>query len=227
MSSENSLSRYLEAQAKLRVKEKAGVPPARPFVTISRETGAGGLSVGHKVADLMNDLPQSAPWTVFDKNIVEWVLKEHDLPERLSKYMSESAVSSVEDFVGELLGLHPATDQLIQKKNKTIVALAKMGNTVIVGRGGNYLTRGLEAGFHVRLVASQDVRVKRMQDLHKGSERAAKELVRHTDDDRKEYVREHFQEDIDDDLFYDCVINTTWLSYDEAAEMIVNRIRSL
>ena len=227
MSSENSLSRYLEAQAKLRVKDKAGAPPARPFVTISREAGAGGLSVAHKVADIMNELPQSAPWTVFDKNIVEWVLKEHDLPERLSKYMSESAVSSVEDFVGELLGLHPATDQLIQKKNKTIVALAKMGNTVIVGRGGNYLTRGLEAGFHVRLVASQDVRVKRMQDLHKGSERAAKELVRHTDDDRKEYVREHFQEDIDDDLFYDCVINTTWLSYDEAAEMIVNRVRSL
>ena len=41
MSSENSLSRYLEAQAKLRVKDKAGAPPTRPFVTISREAGAG------------------------------------------------------------------------------------------------------------------------------------------------------------------------------------------
>lgn len=227
MKPETSLKRYLEAQARLRAKEKTGVPPARPFVTISREAGAGGRSVANKLADILNEKPQSAPWTVFDKNIVDVVLKEHDLPDRLSQYMTESAAGSVEDFVGELLGLHPATDTLVKKTNKTIVALAKMGNTIIVGRGGNYLTRGLKSGFHARLVASVDVRCKRIQDLHKGSERAAKELVEQTDADRKEYMREYFDENIDDVLSYDCVINTTWISYDDAARMIADRIKPL
>jgi cytidylate kinase len=227
MKPETSLNRYLEAQARLRKKEKPGVPPARPFVTISREAGAGGRSIANKVADILNKQPQGAPWTVFDKNIVEIVLKEHDLPERMSQYMTESAVSSVKDYVGELLGLHPATDTLVKKTNSTIVALAKMGNAVIVGRGGNCLTRGLESGFHVRLVAPLDARSERIQEFRNVDQKESMELVKRIDEDRKKYVREYFEEDIDDALAYHCVLNTFLLSYSGTAELIANRVLSL
>jgi cytidylate kinase len=225
MNHPSSLERFLAAHASQREKEREK-PKGRPFVTISREAGAGGHTVGKAVAELLNEQPRKVPWTVFDKELVDAVIKEHNLPKNLSKYLTEAGVNAIESFVGELVGLHPAMDMLIRKTQETILALARMGNMVIIGRGANFTTRRLPGGFHVRLVASHETRLQRMRTYYELSEKEASRQLERTDEDREEYVRDAFDKDIADVLAYDCVINTSHISYEDAARMIVAHLQA-
>jgi cytidylate kinase len=226
MSSTSSLGRFLTAHATLHEKDKE-TPRVRPFLTISREAGAGGHTVGQRIVEMLNEQRRKAPWTVFDKELVDVVIEKHALPKNFSKYMTEAGVNAFESFVAELVGLHPASDTFIRKTNETILGLATLGNTVIIGRGSNYVTRHLPGGFHARLVASRDSRLRRMKEFYGLTDKDAAEQLKRTDEDRKDYVRDALGKDVDNVLAYDCVINTTHVSYDDAARMIVGHIRSL
>jgi len=209
---------------KERTKRPKGRPPVRPFLTISREAGAGAITVGQRVVELLNHKKGDVPWTLFDKNLVDAVLEKHNLPKALSKYMTEDAVNTLQKFIDDLFGLHPPSHALVRKTNETILTLAQMGNTVLVGRGGNFLTRGLEGGFHVRLVASRDKRIKRLQEYYGLSEKQAAERMKTIDQDRRKYVSDAFGKDVSDIVSYDCVINTTWLSCEAAAQLIASHL---
>jgi cytidylate kinase len=163
---------------------------------------------------------------VFDKELVDVVIEKHNLPKNLSKYINEAGVNAFEDFVAELVGLHPASDTFIRKTNETVLALAKLGNAVIIGRGANYVTRHLPGGFHVRLVASPETRLRRMKDYYKLSDKEASAQLKRTDEDRYNYVRDALGKDVADLLGYDCVINTTFVSFDDAARMVARHIQS-
>jgi len=225
MSPNPAIDRFLAAHGKIREKEKQQ-PRVWPFLTISREAGAGGHTVGQRVAEILNEESRKAPWTVFDKELVDVVIEKHNLPQELSKYMTEDGVSAFEDFVAELVNLHPASDVFIRKMNETILALARMGNTVLIGRGANYVTRQLPAGFHVRLVASRETRLRRMKDYYGLDEKEVAGHLKRTDGNRKDYVRDALGKDVADMLAYDCVINTTWVSYEDAARLIAGHLQS-
>ena len=79
---------YLLAQAKeyrVEIKEK------RPAVTISRETGAGAITIGQMVTDSFQSLEKGRlhSWALFDQNIVKAVLEDQGLPERLEEFIKE------------------------------------------------------------------------------------------------------------------------------------------
>jgi cytidylate kinase len=78
----------------------------------------------------------------------------------------------------------------------------------------------LGGGFHVRLVASREKRLKHLQEYCGLSEKKAAERMRSTDEDRREYVHDVFGKDVGDIASYDCIVNTTWLSYEAAAGLI-------
>jgi len=61
----------------------------RPVITISRQAGSGAHVVAEAlVAGLQAGEPQaSPPWTMFDRDLVERVLKDHELPKRLAEFM--------------------------------------------------------------------------------------------------------------------------------------------
>ena len=63
----------------------------RPVITISRQSGAGGMTIADEVANYLNArLPRhGVPWTVFDKNLVQKVIEAHELPEKLAQFMTE------------------------------------------------------------------------------------------------------------------------------------------
>jgi len=193
-----------------------------PSVTVSRQCGAGGLTMAEALAAwLQAHAPKSAcPWTVFHKNLVHKVLQEHHLPERLAQYMPEDKVSGIADAVEELLGLHPPSWKLVRQTTETILQLAELGRAIIVGRAGNVITKGLSNVFHVRLVGSLDRRAKRIMALHKIDHRAAVAFTKKSDSGRKRYVRRYYQQDIDDPLLYDLVINSDSVGENLAAELV-------
>lgn len=201
---------------------KQRVVSTGPFVTISRQTGAGGITIGEKLVAYLweNDKGAVCPWTIFDKTLVDHVLKEHQLPEKISEYMPESKVSQMDDIMEELFGLHPSEWTLIHKTSETILNLAQMGNVILVGRGAHIITKKLPNGFHVRLIASIEKRIEHLQEYYKLDRKHAIKLMEKEDKGRCDYVKEHFDKNIDDPLAYDLVINTDRLSYDQAAKLI-------
>jgi len=85
--------KYLNSQLRPVGLSASGMPvSAQPrVVTISRQAGAGAHAVAEALVNrLQPGAPKDAiPWTIFDRNLVEKVLADHDLPEQLARFMPE------------------------------------------------------------------------------------------------------------------------------------------
>jgi cytidylate kinase len=194
---------------------------AKPSITISRLTGAGGHTVAGKLAEyLQANSPAHAPWTVFDRNLMEKVLEDHHLSKELAKFEHERHKPFIHDALEEILGLHPSSWTIVQHTAETIWKLTRLGNVILVGLGANLVTASLKHVFHVRLVASQERCVQRVQELQHLDSKAALAYVKEQDTGRRRYVKDHFHKDDDDPLLYDLVINTDRITYDDAARLI-------
>jgi cytidylate kinase len=195
---------------------------AKLAITISRQTGTGGLAIAERLAKLLEKRGPAPdkPWTVFDKNIVQEVIKRHNLPQELGDYMTEGRTSEIQDMVEEVLGLHPSSWELVRRVTETILTLAAIGNVILVGRGANIITARLPHVFHVRIVGALERRIERLRRFEKVSERVARRLVEESDEARRRYVKKHFKKDIEDALLYDLVLNTDRIADETAARLI-------
>src|SRR5687767_5509744 len=88
----------------------------RPAVTISRQAGCGALVVAQKLAAFLqrDASPDDPPWTVFDRNLIEKVLEDHNLPARMAQYLPEDRATELQDFAHEFFGLRPGSWTMIQ-----------------------------------------------------------------------------------------------------------------
>jgi len=192
------------------------------FVTISRQTGAGGIAIGEKLAIYLDQhWPGVCSWTVFDKNLVDEIIKDHDsLKSTIAPFLQEKAVSEIEDMLEEMLGVHPAKSILVSDTNATILRLARMGRVILVGHGSANITNQIPGGVHVRLVGSFEKRKEYTKEYLKCDEKQAIDIIDKEDKGREEYLKQNFGQDIHDLLRYDVVINTDLVSFDQAASLI-------
>ncbi len=190
-------------------------------VTLSRQTGSGALSVAEKLADYLQiHAPGERVWTVFDRNLVQRVLEDHNLPRQLAQFMPEDRVSTIKDMMEESLGLHPAASTLVHETTETILKLAEVGNVIIVGRGAAVIASGLPHVFHVRLCGSLEKRVERIRLAMKLGKKAAQQFVETEERGRRRYLNKHFGADIEDPLLYHLTVNTDRFSLDDVAHLI-------
>jgi cytidylate kinase len=191
-------------------------------VTISRQTGSGGHTIGRLLArDLQAQTPGGAPrWSIFDGNLVQTILEEHRLPRHFARFMPEDRISHLADTIDEFWGVHPPSSELMQKAAETVLRLARQGNVVLIGRGANVITRELANVIHVRLVAPLARRVERIQQLWGIEAKRALDFIRKADVGRRRYLQTHFGQNIDDPLLYHLIINTDLVSYDQASRLI-------
>jgi cytidylate kinase len=201
-------------------KENSGTS-AKPAITISREEGAGGLTIASILADYLKMHRASHDaWTVFSQHLVAKVLEENNLQKHVGDFMKEGHKGTLTDAIEELLGLHPSTWTLVEQTNATILRLAQMGNVILVGRGANIITSDLENVFHVRLVGSLEKRIERARQTFNLDQKSAINYIKKKDKARKRYVKDNFDKNIDDPLIYHVTINTDLVKYDEAARLI-------
>jgi cytidylate kinase len=191
-------------------------------VTVSRQAGCGALVVAEKLArHLQAASPQgSAPWTVFDRNLMERVLEDHHLPGRLAKFLPEDRMTELQDIMDELFGLRPPSWTVVQQTAESILQLAQLGNAILIGRGATMVTAKLPDVFHVRLVAPLEKRVEHAHEFYNMSKPKARKFCVDEDRGRKRYLRKYYGADVDDPLLYHLIVNTGMVSYDEAARLI-------
>lgn len=200
--------------------------PQFPCITISRQTGTRADIIGHKLVDVLNkySYDDGTEWTYFDKNLIEKVIEDHNLPGVLSKFMDEDKISNLKNMVNEILG-NPSGWTFVRQMSETILQIGRLGKAVIIGRGGNIITSKLPNVFHVRLVAPLDKRAKQAQEAYElKTYHDALEFVKKEDASRRDYLKTYFLKDIEDPLQYHLVLNTSVLGYEEIAEIISSSV---
>ncbi len=199
-----------------------GEMPVRA-ITLSRQAGCGAAVVAERLAELLqsHDKSAPAPWTVFDRNLIEQVLADHNLPVRFAKYLPEDRGSEIQDAMDELFGVHPSTWTVVEHTAETILRLAQLGNVILIGRGANLITAKLPGIFHVRLVAPLEQRIEHAHHHYHLSPDEAREFIEREDRGRARYLKKYFETDVDDPLHYHLVINTSLVGFEAAADLIV------
>jgi cytidylate kinase len=204
----------------------SGSRPHQPFVTISRQAGAGAETVARLLADKLNakSATDEQPWTVFDKNLIGKVLEDQNMPQEIARHVHEDKDTTLKALVGELLGMHPSMWTIFHHTSDTILKLAHIGRCIIVGRGGSIITAKLKGGLHVRLVAPESVRLAHLKSHLKMEDKAAEKYLHDEDAGRRRYVKTNFDRDIDDPLLYDAVLNTATLGFERTADTLAAMI---
>src|SRR5258708_20898312 len=160
----------------------------RPAITISRQSGAGALTVASLVAQHLNRHYQGqppSPWTVFDRNLAQRILEDHQLSTTMERYIPEDAKLPLTDAFESVLGLHPSFWLMRQHTMETIRSLATQRNLILVGRGASTITAGLPHGTRLRLVVPFSERgLTFSTSPHLAQDRASR-LVRETDERRR------------------------------------------
>ena len=203
----------------------AGRPAAmqvRRAVTISRQTGCGGLIVAEKLAKFLQARAprEDVAWTVFDRKLMDKVLADHHLPQYLAKFLPEDRMSRIEDTLADIFGVHPTAETMVQQTAETILQLAELGNAILIGRAGNIVTAKLPNVLHVRLVASLEDRIARICRDYGNTPAGARKFCLEEDQARARYVKTYFKADIADPLLYHLVLNTSRMDYDHVAQLI-------
>ena len=195
----------------------------RPAIAISRESGAGALTVATLVAQELDTVcpgEPPRPWAVFTGNLPGKILEDHSLSERIEQFMPEDFRFPLTESFEFLLGLHPRPGLLREYTKDTIRKLAASGNVILVGRGAAVTCAGLPHVLRVRLVAPFEFRVRNFARSHGIPEQDAVRVVRTNDAARRRYVRAYLSSDVTNALHFDLVINTASHGFERVARII-------
>jgi cytidylate kinase len=215
---------YIESRSKT-VDENGNIikkPERGPCITISRETGTSAKNVSEKVISLLEKYQKenAPPWAVCDRDIIEKVLDDYQLPKALADLAEEDKYSHVNIILSELFVGHAAGWTLYYRISRTILQLAELGNIIIIGRGANVITAKLTNSFHVRLIAPLEERIKRFSEIYNLDKKTAAGIIAEHDNSRKKYLKSIFNKKIDDPFLYHLIVNTSKLSPDDVAYII-------
>lgn len=138
--------------------------------------------------------------------------------------LSEEYHGSIKDLIDEICGGKTSQDIVLKKMFKLIHHLASLGKVILVSRAASCLTADLKGGFHIRLVASLESRIRNMVELLKISEKEASSMIHDQDKSRASLARDCFNADINDPLRYHVTWNTDKVSIAEISRLTVASI---
>lgn len=230
MNALRDLENYLATMAKL---EQSGSAPAKipislPFISISRQTGAGAYALAETLLAMMateKNEPLLQGWQLVDDQLCEELLRHEKLQNSMQSMLSEEYHSQIGEFVLGLFGRQVPQDTAIMQQSKLIRSLASLGKTIIVGRAASQVAKGLEQGIHIRLVAAEAVRIKSIMKRSGKSESEARHYIHEQDQERTWLLKDHYRVDIDNVLLYDAIWNTGMLDLETIAAALIAMIK--
>src|SRR5487761_186719 len=207
-----------------------------PVITIGRQIGAGGRTVGEMLAKRLKV-------DVLDSRLIDEVAHRLQLPKEeveaedeqpgslLHRLLTALCSASGEPMIPpETTAWNPPNVDPVFDTRKAVLQItqhviqeaARAGNVVIVGRGGAYLLHDFPGALHVFLGASKSVRVKTIMERFKiASEDEARKTMDRTDENWNAYIKQVYGHDRNLAGHYDMVLDTGRLGYETAVEVIV------
>ena len=182
------------------------------IITISHQMGAGGPEIGMA-------LGQKLGFHYVDQELLSDAVRRYGLAEEKLSHLDETKPTLFERFDTE-------TRQYITVLQTTLLEFAEADNVVLMGRGGQWLLRGIPHVLRVRIIAPFEQRVrrwiKRTTELtgETPNQRAVVDLIRRDDGEKAGRMRYLYEVDLADPTLYELVVNTEKLKCEAVVEMI-------
>lgn len=200
-----------------------------PFITISRQSGAGGNALAVALEEKIQRLhgePLFRGWQLCGPQLCQLIEGQDPALKTVVESLRRTEYhSQAEDMLSQLIYGGFSQDHVVKKMFHAMRAFAIHGKVIFVGRGSTLLTHDLPLGIHVRLEASMASRIKRMMPEFGPDEKNVRKVIEEKDKAKAELVKTFFHKDIQDPLLYDVQWNTDRVSVDEIADLLVVMIR--
>jgi cytidylate kinase len=192
------------------------------IVSIARELGAGGLSVGEAIAVAL-----SAP-LLDERAFIDILSRRHGLAPEFVAERIERPPNAGEQLISDLAAATamlpiPAaqyhTEFIIDTVRETVLERARAGHVVVIGHGGVSLLGWRPDGIPVLAILLRAGRAWRIEQLARRYAIAndeARRRIERSDDARARYQRHYFDTDVYDSRQYDLALNTESLGVDLA-----------
>ena len=199
-------------------------------ITINRELGSGGRTVGRILAEKLG-----VPY--YDKALAKPLEEKFNMStdeiERLKSnnrswwkdmkrvlILGELAANSEEYYDEEKKTL--VTSEAVLKAEKDILqSIAIEESCVIAGRSAFFVMNGFLNRLNVLIQASMEYRVKRLMDKRGITEKEAKKIIKEVDEQREEYLKNNAHTSRYDTRNYNLVISMDGKTEEEAVKVIL------
>ncbi len=187
----------------------------KKIITIGREYGAGGRTVGKQVAHELGI-------AFYDRDIIlQTAIASHKLdPEQVRRW--DERVPGSFGFAQSLFNSKPLDEELWEAQKEAIREIANHENCVIVGRNSDYILSEFDHCLHVFIHGGFDWRVKRMAEKDQLPTEEVIAEAKRVDRARKRYCEYYTGRVYGDSRNYDLTINVEKLGVDRAVQMILD-----
>lgn len=201
-------------------------------VTISREIGSGGHTVGKKLAERLGV-------HCSDKELIRRLMDQFNLDAAEIERIKGEKKSWLNDFIlkvapipmdqnpklkispsGEVRHL-PEAEDLIQAERDILRSIAAEGSCVVVGRSGFEVLKDFPNKLDVFITAPRESRIKRVMVKQHLNEEDAEWVVDSVDKTRDNFIRRMTGKSRYDLRNYNLVINSDGLTEDQVVDVIL------
>jgi cytidylate kinase len=200
-------------------------------VTISRQFGAGGITLGKMIADELG-------YTFADQDIVERVAKEANVSPHWVETVEKEAGGKLSRFITKMVS-KPLVDRILKDERGyideetyldyivlIIAQIADEGDVVILGRGSQYILNDHPDAFHILLINDFENRVNFMMDNYDLSQAKASQVVTREDKRRMSLYRKLGKADYDSPSLYHLVLNMARMDLQQALKLVCDLVRT-
>ena len=190
------------------------------IITISREFGSGGRTVGKKVAEQLG-IP------CYDSELIQKIAEESGFAENYVKEAGEYVPGGFLSSVLANRAFGPTNEDILwETQCRVIMELAEKGPCVIVGRCADYLLQNKADCLKVFIHADMAFRAKRIVEVYGEREQSPEQRLRDKDKRRAAYHRFYTDMKWGDARGYDMTVKSDVLGCEETAKMLIAYIRS-
>ncbi|MDH3799652.1 MAG: cytidylate kinase-like family protein [Desulfobacterales bacterium] len=200
-------------------------------ITISRQFGAGGITLGKMVAEKFG-------YTFADTEIIKMVAEMANVSTHFVETVEKEAGGKFSKFISKTVS-KPLVGRILKDErgyideeiylDYLVLIIAQMaddGDVVILGRGSQYILNDHPDAYHILLIDTFENRVKFMQDNYDLSRNRAVHVVKNEDKRRLNLYKKLGKSDYDNPDLYHLVLNRGRISLDKASELICNLLNA-
>lgn len=197
------------------------------IITISREYGASGNTVAHRVGDLLgypvvgDDLPKIAALRLGTSHD-DVVAVEHRAPS-----LAERILQNLGSAEGTATTAPSFESEVRREIETAVLEAAERPDVVIVGGIANVILRGRPNLLSVFLHAPQEFRIKRIAESLKITLEEARKEVEHADAARRRWVKVHYDLEWGRAEYYSMTLDVARVGIDGAVQLIANAANQL
>ena len=192
----------------------------KSIITISREFGSGGRTIGKLVAERLG-------YQFYDRELVNKVAERSgfspEFIEESGEYASAKssllfAMATAGQYSADGLSMH---DRLYIEQSRFIEELAEQGRCVIVGRCADYILREHKDCLHVFIHADMESRAKRIVERYGKKDKSPEKRLAEKDQKRRVYYKNYTGRNWGQAQNYDLCLNSGVLGEEACVELIV------